>query len=98
MLAAAKSKARRSPESSRITNLFALRLLFIGPNHAPAHDGSTHRLGAVFQLDARALHLIEEQRERYLPVDFEREFAQLLAERLARIVAQAGDLSRRRDR
>ena len=38
-------------------------------------------------------HLIQKHRQRCLAVDLERKIGQLLIQRLARIVAQAGDLA-----
>ena len=58
-----------------------------------ADDRAGYCFVAELHLDARALQLIEHAAQRLPPADLERKLGQLLAQRIPRIVAQAGDLA-----
>ncbi len=92
-LAAARSSVLSSPESSSSHQLLALRLLVVCLHHASADNRPADGLGAVLQLHLGAFHLIQKQRQRCLAVDLERKIGQLLLQRFAGIVAQAGNFA-----
>ncbi len=73
--------------------LLALRLLLARGFDAPPHNYSGHGFAAEFQLDARALQLIERPAQRLPVADLKRELRQLMAQRVHRIVTQPADLS-----
>ena len=91
-LAAPRSKLRMSPES--ISSTSTSRCDFVGLlHHARADDDARRIARAQLQFDARALHLIEERRERRPRPQLEREIRQALLQGIARIVAHAVHLA-----
>ena len=67
-------------------------MVFGGRHQARGNDDAGQHFGAKFQLNARALYLIEKNRQRAPVADLKRELGEFVGQRLAGIVMDARDL------